>query len=166
MIKRLAATAFTILAMTFCALAEDASGCGKFKWSVARELGWFATNLKPVDSGATVALAPESYQLALAAGAAAGFPVTPERAPKPNTYAGLINLGSLSAGVYQITLSDEAWIDVAQNGALVKSQDFSGQKNCPGIRKSVRFDLKAAPATVEISNAPSDAIHLAIAPAQ
>ena len=160
MIARLAAAAFSILAATSCALADDASGCAKFKWSVAREQGWFATSLKPVASGASVTLAPESYQLALAVDAAKGFPVAPERAPKPGAYAGLINLASLSAGVYQITLSDEAWIDVAQNGALVKSKDFSGQKECPGVRKSVRFDLKAAPAIVEISNASGAEIRL------
>ena len=54
---------------------------------------------------------------------------------------------------------------VVQSGASIKSSDFSGQKNCPGVRKSVRFDLAAGPATVQISNAPSASIQLAIAPA-
>jgi hypothetical protein len=52
-----------------------------------------------------------------------------------------------------------------QNGASVKSGDFSGQKNCPGVRKSVRFSLAAGAATVQISNAASATIQLAIAPA-
>jgi hypothetical protein len=74
--------------------------------------------------------------------------------------------GLPKAGLYEITLSDEAWIDVVQGGASVKSSDFSGQKNCPGVRKSVRFPLAAGAATVEISNAASAAIQVAIAPAQ
>ena len=73
------------------------------------------------------------------------------------------NIGK--AGLYQITLSDEAWIDVVENGARVKSSDFSGQKACPGVRKSVRFDLAAGPATLQISNSESPKINLAIAPA-
>ena len=68
------------------------------------------------------------------------------------------------AGVYEITLSDEAWVDVVQNGARVKSSDFSGQKNCPGVRKSVRFTLASGAATVQISNAASASIQVAIAP--
>ena len=79
--------------------------------------------------------------------------------------AGIVRTTIDRAGLYQITLSDEAWVDVVQNGARVKSSDFSGQKACPGVRKSVRFDLAAGPATLQISNAESAKINLAIAPA-
>jgi len=166
MLKRLAAATLSVLAANASAHADEASACDKFKWSLAREQAWFATSPKPVESGPSIALAPASYELALVLDSAARFPIAPERAPKPNTYDGLVNLVDVPDGVYQITLSDEAWIDVAQNGALVKSQDFSGRKDCPGIRKSVRFDLKAGPAIVEISDAPRSNIRLAIAPAQ
>ena len=71
----------------------------------------------------------------------------------------------LDAGIYQITLSEEAWIDVAQGGALVKSSDFSGAKDCPGMRKSVRFPLSAGAATVEISNASGASVKMVIEPA-
>ena len=91
----------------------------------------------------------------------------PERAPKPGAFGGVLKISGLpKAGLYEITLSDEAWIDVVQNGASVKSSDFSGQKNCPGVRKSVRFPLAAGPATVQISNVASASIQVAIAPAQ
>src|SRR5271169_5529257 len=86
---------------------------------------------------------------------------------KPGAFGGVLKISGLpKAGLYEITLSDEAWVDVVQNGASVKSSDFSGQKNCPGVRKSVRFPLAAGSATVQISNAASAAIQLAIAPAQ
>ena len=62
-------------------------------------------------------------------------------------------------------MSEEAWIDVAENGALVKSSDFSGQKDCPGVRKSVRFQLAAGSATVEISNANVGKVLFAVEPA-
>ena len=94
------------------------------------------------------------------------LPVAPERAPGKDTNAAVVSVPKLEAGRYHITLSAEAWIDVAQNGALVKSSDFSGQRDCPGVRKSVLFDLAAGPATVQITNASAANIDFAIAPAQ
>jgi len=146
--------------------AQDASGCGKFKWSVARERAWFAASPKPVDAGAEVGAGDSGYVVALVAGDAAGFVAAPGRAPKPGTFGGVVKTSISKAGPYQITLSDEAWIDVVQNGASVKSSGFSGQKTCPGVRKSVRFDLAAGPATVQISNAEVAKIMLAVAPAE
>ena len=104
--------------------------------------------------------------MALVPDESAGFVLPPERAPKPGAFGGVLKISGLpKPGLYEITLSDEAWIDVVQNGASVKSSDFSGQKNCPGVRKSVRFPLAAGSATVQISNAASASIQVAIAPA-
>jgi hypothetical protein len=167
MFKRLLFSLLIVGACVTGARAQDNSGCDKFKWSVARERAWFAAGAKPVAAGADLALADEGYAVALVPNAAAGFVVPPERAPKPGAFGGVLKIASLTKpGVYDITLSDEAWIDVVQNGASVKSSDFSGQKNCPGVRKSVRFDLAAGPATVQISNAATASIQVAIAPAQ
>jgi hypothetical protein len=44
----------------------------------------------------------------------------------------------------------------------VKSTAFSGALGCEGIRKSVKFDLAAAPFTVELSGVKADSIKLAI----
>ena len=110
--------------------AQDKTGCDAFKWSVARERGWFAD-------------------------------------VKPGGFAAILAVANIDkAGSYEITLSDEGRIDAVQGGALVKSSDFSGQKDCPGVRKSVRFDLKSGPLTIQLSNGPSAAINLALAPAQ
>jgi hypothetical protein len=59
-------------------------------------------------------------------------------------------------------LSAEGWIDVAQAGQAVKSTAFSGAMGCEGIRKSVKFDLAAAPFTVELSGVKADSIKLAV----
>ena len=146
--------------------ADDASGCEKFKWSIARERAWFAASPKPVEAGGEMASPASGYVVALVAGDAAGVVVAPARAPTPGTYGGVLKSEIGKAGLYQVTLSDEAWVDVVQNGARVKSSGFSGQKACPGVRKSVRFDLAAGPASLQISNAQSPKINLAIAPAE
>ncbi len=91
-----------------------------------------------------------------------------ERKPKnDNSFGGVLTFASPSKpGVYQVTLSSEAWIDVIQNGKSLKSTAHSGKHDCPGVRKSVRFELQAAPVTVQLSDVPSDTIKIAILPAE
>jgi len=147
--------------------AEDAGGCDKFKWSVARELAWFAGAPRPAVSGDTLTLADNAFAVALKPTDAAGYVLAPERAPKPGTFGATLTISSIGKpGSYQFALSRRAWIDVIQNGVRVKSSAFSGLETCPVMHKSVRFDLSAGPLVVEISNSENDSIGLAIAPAQ
>ncbi len=66
------------------------------------------------------------------------------------------------AGVYQVSLSDEAWIDVVQDGRYARSVGSTGRSDCPGLRKSVRFELSASPFVVQISGVSSASIALTI----
>jgi len=148
------------LLLILATLASPASaGCGDFKWNVMKDREALAA-AKPLVGDAAPG---EGYEVALTPGLT--LPVKPEREPKPGTLAAVVSVPKLDAGLYQITLSDEAWLDVAQGGALVTSSDFSGMKDCPGVRKSVRFPLGAGAAMVEISNASGAAIKLVIEPA-
>jgi hypothetical protein len=152
-------SALAVLAV-IAAVAPARADCDQFKWSVAKERELFAgspANLPATGGSAEVGAA---YDLSLAKDAP--LPTPPERAPEKDRYAGVFSLPKLDAGLYQITLSAEAWIDAAQDGALVKSSDFSGQRDCEGVRKSVRFPLAAGAATVEISNAGVDRILIAV----
>jgi hypothetical protein len=155
-----------IFAAVACLLAgaPARADCDHFKWSVARELGWFKASPAALPAEGGSAAPGAGYELTLAKDVK--LPIPPERAPGKDTSAAVVTVPKLDAGAYQITLSAEAWIDVGQNGALVKSSAFSGQRDCPGVRKSVRFTLAAGPTTIEISNAGADKIMLAIAPAQ
>ncbi len=151
-------------AISLCFLAAPAfADCDHFKWSVAKERALFASPA-PLPAASGSADVGAGYTLTLEKGIK--LPVTPERAPGKDTYAGVVAIPKLDAGTYQITLSDEAWIDVAQNDGIVKSSDFSGQRDCPGVRKSVRFPLAAGQATVEISNASVSKITFAISPSK
>jgi hypothetical protein len=148
------------------AYAQEKNACDQFKWSVARERAWFAAARKPAASGTTIAVG-EGYAIALQPDESIAFPLPPERAPKAGGFGATLGIAAIDKpGVYQITLSDEAWLDVIQGAAELKSAGFSGQKDCPGARKSVRFELSAGPATLQLSNAAGAAINLAIAPAQ
>jgi hypothetical protein len=153
--------------------AKDASkdkseaACNHFAWPIAREKAWFAANLPPTPSGERVAKSDEGILLALKPTKTFDFFLAPERKPKPDSFSGdIVIFGIPMPGLYQITLSDEAWIDVFENGVRLKPAAFTGQDDCPGVRKSVRFDLApGAPVTIQISNSAKDVIKLAIAPA-
>ncbi len=145
--------------------AQEKDACAGFKWSVARERGWFAAPA-PAASGAAIVVG-RGYAVALQPTGSVAFRLPPERAPKAGAFGATLEAADIGApGPYQITLSDEAWIDVVQGDARLKSTAFSGQKDCPGVRKSVRFDLKAGALTIQVSNAASAILDLSIAPAQ
>jgi hypothetical protein len=73
---------------------------------------------------------------------------TPERAPKDGTFAGFASLKTVAqAGVYTISLSVGAWVDVVQDGHFLKPVAFSGATDCDGIRKTMKYELSAQPRT-------------------
>jgi hypothetical protein len=135
------------------AFAQEPVGCDKFKWPLEHERTLLASP-SPVSSGAAM---PQplatAVTVALVPYADAKLPVAPSRAPKsPDTNAGFVRASALpSPGTYRITLSAPAWIEVIQNGRALQSTAVSGATGCAGIRKSVKFELTAAPFTVELS---------------
>lgn len=144
--------------------AED--GCDKFAWPLAKERAAFAATDKPtVKAGdALTTLPARAFVLALQPGGQATFTLPPERKPKtPTWYGGSVSLpASGKAGLYQVTLSDEAWVDVVQEGRYARSVGHSGRSDCPGLRKTVRFELSAAPFVVQVSGAEVDTVAMAV----
>jgi hypothetical protein len=162
-------TAFIVIAacaMATPAFAQEPVGCDKFKWLLDKERATLnGTDLPKVVSGASLTFPiPFGTIVALVPFADAKLPAPPERAPKsPGTFAGFFEAKAPpQAGSYKITLSAEGWIDVAQAGQAVKSIAFSGALGCEGIRKSVKFDLAAAPFTVELSSVKADSIKVVV----
>jgi hypothetical protein len=152
--------------MAGSAFAQEPVGCDKFKWPLDKERATLnGTDLPKIVSGDRVTFPiPFGTIVALKTFADAKLPAPPERAPKsPDTFAGFFQAPApKQAGTYKITLSAEGWIDVTQSGNTVKSTGFSGALGCEGIRKSVKFDLVAAPFTVEFSSVKVDSIKIVI----
>jgi hypothetical protein len=162
-------TAFIVIAacaMATSAFAQEPVGCDKFKWPLDKERATLnGTDLPKITSGDRVAFPiPFGTIVALVPFADAKLPAPPERTPKsPDSFAGFFEVKApAQAGSYKITLSAAGWIDMAQAGQAVKSTAFSGAIGCEGIRKSVKFDLAAAPFTVELSSVKADEIKIVI----
>ena len=145
------------------------AGCEGFDWSLSREQAWFAApGLPELASGAALPAGSPAAVLRLKPHADAKLPVPPTRTPKPDSFAGVLTVDApATPGRYQITLSDEGWIDVNQEGeGPRKPAAHTGKRTCPGLRKSLRYELAAKPFSITISNATADAIRIAVAPAE
>jgi hypothetical protein len=79
--------------------------------------------------------------LALVAAVEAKLPARPERAPREGSFAGFTRIAATpKPGLYTISLSAGGWIDVVQDGRLLKPTAFSGATDCDGIRKTMTYE--------------------------
>jgi hypothetical protein len=160
------------LALLGCAPAwgaEEPSGCDKFKWDIARERAALTAPDRPklASGGELAALPSTGVMLGLHPPAEARLPSPPERAPKEGTFAGFANFsGAPKAGIYTVSLSAGAWVDLVQDGHFLKPKAFSGATDCDGIRKTMKYEIEAKPFLVQVSGAREDAISLAILPSE
>ena len=157
------------LGATSALAAEEPSGCDKFKWPIDRERAALtAPDHARLASGSEQAAVPSSaVTLALVAPADAKLPSRPERAPKDGTFAGFASFKTApKAGIYTISLSAGAWVDVVQDGHSLKPVAFSGATDCDGIRKTMKYELSAKPFVLQVSGAKENSVSIAILPSE
>ena len=149
--------------------AEEPSGCDKFKWNIDHERAALTApdRVKLVSGSELSALPSTGITLGLSAPAEAKLPSPPERAPKEGTFAGFASLKSApKAGLYTVSLSAGAWVDVVQDGHFLKPKAFSGATDCDGIRKTMKYEISASPLVLQISGTKEDSISIAILPSE
>jgi len=158
-----------LLASTPAFTAGEPSGCDKFKWPIDQaRAALTAPDRARLASGSDQAALPSTgITLALVAPADAKLPTPAERAPKEGTFAGFTSFKTApKAGLYTISLSAGAWIDVVQDGHSLKPKAFSGATDCDGIRKTMKYELAASPFVLQVSGARESSISIAIQPSQ
>ena len=149
--------------------AEEPSGCDKFKWNIDHERAALtASDRAKLTSGSEETAIPSTGMiLSLVKPADAKLPAPPERAPKDGTFAGFTSFKTApKAGIYTISLSAGAWVDVSQDGHFLKPKAFSGATDCDGIRKTMKYELSASPFVLQVSGAKEDSISIAILPSE
>jgi len=161
--------ALLLLATLPARAAEEPSGCDKFKWNIDHERAALtAPDRTKLASGSEINAPPSSgVILCLVAPAAAKLPTPPERAPKDDTFAGFTSFKTApKAGVYTISLSAGAWVDVVQDGHFLKPKAFSGATDCDGIRKTMKYELSSSPFVLQVSGSKDNSISIAILPSE
>jgi hypothetical protein len=173
------ALAVALALLAPAALAQDAApkgapekgmsgGCEAFKWPLDKERAAFdAPGLERTASGAARGpLTEQAFALTLVPAKDVVFTIPPAK-KKNDGFGGLVAFAAPEKpGVYQVTLSGEGWIDLVQEGKAVRTSDHTGAKNCPGLRKSVRFMLGATSVVLQISDAVADTIKVGIHPVE
>lgn len=161
--------ALVLLAANPANAAEEPSGCDKFKWNIDRERAALtATDRVKLTSGGELAALPSTgMTLGLSAPAEAKLPSPPERAPKEGTFAGFTSVKAPpKAGIYTVSLSAGAWVDVVQDGHPLKPKAFSGATDCDGIRKTMKYEISASPFVLQVSGTKENSISIAILPSE
>ena len=149
--------------------AEEPSGCDKFKWGIERERAALTApdRVKLASGGELTALPSTGMTLGLRAPAEAKLPSPPERAPKEGTFAGFATFTSPpKAGTYTVSLSAGGWVDLVQDGHVLKPKAFSGATDCDGIRKTMKYEISASPLVLEVSGTKEDSVSIAILPSE
>lgn len=148
-------------------MAAAATGCDSGKWPLSAIQAPFGGALPALASGEALPALGAPVLVNLKPQSEVVFPHAPGRAGKANpAYAAIIKLGAPPAATYQVTLSGGAWIDLVENGELVKQSGYVRAKDCAGVDKSVRFRTGGGDVTLEISGAYSKTIKLEAARAE
>jgi hypothetical protein len=161
--------AFVLLGAVPAWAAEEPSGCDKFKWNIDHERAALTApdRVKLASGGELAALPSTGMTLGLNAPTEAKLPTPPERAPKEGTFAGFTSFKNPpKAGIYTVSLSAGAWVDVVQDGHPLKPKAFSGATDCDGIRKTMKYEISASPFVLQISGTKENSISIAILPSE
>jgi hypothetical protein len=144
------ACVLTVLAATAAAAGED--GCGRFDWSVNRELELFGEGFFADVESESALPKDGAFSMLLQPVASVIYTVPPERG-RDDGYGGVVTLEWIAAGRYQITLSGDAWVDAVQNDKRLPMLASTSRDDCPGIRMSVQFEIKSVPLTLQFGGA-------------
>lgn len=83
------------------------------------------------------------------------------RAPRPGSTAGLAALDVTKPGKLDVLLSNATYIDLVRDGRILRSTGHNDFKTCPGLRKSVNFDVVPGRYIVQLTNAREKSVKMA-----
>lgn len=151
MLRTALTAGFLVLASTLSQAAEF--GCGAFKQDVSAARALLGQEGQQTERGQEVKLlSPAALELDLTSLDAVTPPLRPDRLPSGGEHVvGWVTLTDVAPGHVQVALSAEGWIDLIEDGRALKAADFTGAKDCPGIRKVVSFTVRQSKVTVQVT---------------
>lgn len=132
--------------------ASAQTGCGRFDWPVDREVALFSDGFMASVEASSWLPKEGAFTLLLEPVASTQYLVAPERG-RDDGFGGIVTLQWIAAGRYQLTLSDDAWVDAIQKGRRLAPLASTGRTDCPGIRQSIQFEVQSLPLTLQFGGA-------------
>ena len=155
------------LALTLLTVTPALATCADFAWPLGNELAFFSTPGNPlVKSGADVPVYSLGGVAELQAVETVKFVKPPEKPPEAGSLGAVVTVKHITVGgMYQVTLSEAAFIDALQDGEVLKPVAFTGNKECAGLHKSVRYVIKPGPLVLQLSGAKVPRVNFVVLPA-
>jgi len=150
-----------LLAVAGRAAAED--GCHRFEWSVERERALFADGFTADVESEAVLPRDGAFSLVLRPVAQVPYVVVPERG-RDDGFGGVVTLDWIGAGRWQITLSEDVWIDAIQNERRLPLEATTARNDCPGVRRSLRIEIRSLPLTLQFGGADVRRLNVSVLP--
>lgn len=152
------------------AFAADPDPCTKFTWDVSHELAVAKQTPQPVTAASKPGKSiprlqlDHLYELKLAPQSGVTFAPTPGKPTLPDgAAAGLVRFHTGKAGRYRVSITSGHWIDVVDDGKLIKSRDFQGARGCERPHKIVEYELPAGrDLTLQLSGSPDASVVLSV----
>lgn len=136
-------------------------GCGRFGWSLAREAELFSDGFMPVVEASSWLPREGAFVLLLTPMHSTLYVVVPERG-RDDGFGGFVTLQWIAAGRYQVTLTDEAWVDVVQDDRRLPIFALTRRTDCPGLRISLQVDVESKPLTLQFGGAKARRLGIAV----
>lgn len=144
--------------------ASSGGECDEIGWPVNKDRDEFAArDLPQRPSGARLKRIDRAVELGLKRPDQVKLFLRPEVALDKQRFNGAVTfMGVPRPGLYQVTLSEPAEIEVFENGMRLKPEASAQARNCPGVAQSARYQLAPGDLVlVEIINAPQPTIKVA-----
>jgi hypothetical protein len=162
-------TLLASLLATTAAGAHSPEGCATYTWDLAREFAALDTppvvvDTRVLDRPLPVLELGKHYLATLQPQAAARMSVAPEKARKTEKpMAGAIAFRSGKAGRYRIALTSRHWVDVLDEGKLIRSLGHEGRGGCARLHKVVEFELPAdRPLAIQLTGADAATVGIVV----
>lgn len=153
----------TACVLAFCAAAPAAAqegSCRSFSWSIGHSINLFDEPIPVVRDQQSL---PKEgvFGLVLKPVADVIYPVAPERA-SDGGQGGVVTIESLSAGHYQIALSEEAWVDAIEVNRRLAVTGYPDAAHCPGVQRSLQLETDGHSLTLLIGGATARRINIGV----
>jgi hypothetical protein len=149
-----------VLPILAAAGAAAEESCRNFSWSIGRPIDLFDEPLPLVRSAQSL---PKDgvFAVLLRPVADVIYPTLPERG-SDGAWGAVVTLENVSAGRYQIALSEEAWVEAIQENVRLPIRPSSRTVECRGVRRSVEVDVKGEPLTLQLGGAGVRRMNIAV----